>query len=313
MFSQNTIIGKVLFNGVGVPQVEILDKELGVNYFTDSNGNFTIKNKKSTNLVFYKEGYEIIERKITPSAQLQIITIEQLRKLSEVKIVSQRQKISAIRTLKDVEETAIYAGKKTEVVVLNNLTANKAVNNARQIFSQVVGITMNESIDGGLQLSIGGRGLDPNRTANFNTRQNDYDISADVLGYPESYYATPTEAIEEIQIVRGAASLQYGTQFGGMINFKIKKPSTKPLEAITRFTAGSFNTIANFTSLSGTKEKWSYYTFYNYKKGDGFRPNSNFESKNYFVNLNYKLSDKTSLHLDYTHFNYLAKQPWRFD
>ncbi|PTD15251.1 TonB-dependent receptor family protein [Flavobacterium columnare] len=309
MFSQNTIIGKVVSNGIGVSQVEILDKNLNLNYFTDSNGNFTLKKGSPTNLVFYKEGYEIIEKKIIPSAQLQIIEIEQLKKLSEVKIVSQRQKISAIRTLKDVEETAIYAGKKTEVIVVNNLTANKAINNARQIFSQVVGITMNESIDGGLQLSIGGRGLDPNRTANFNTRQNDYDISADVLGYPESYYATPTEAIEEIQVIRGAASLQYGTQFGGMINFKIKKPSTKPLEAVSRFTAGSFNTFANFTSLSGTKDKWSYYTFYNYKKGDGFRPNSNFESKNYFGNLNYKLSDKTSLHLDYTHFNYLAKQP----
>jgi hypothetical protein len=64
-----------------------------------------------------------------------------------------------------------------------------------------------------LQLSIGGRGLDP-RTSNFNTRQNGYDISADVLGYPESYYATPTEALEEIQVIHGAASLQYGTQFG---------------------------------------------------------------------------------------------------
>jgi Fe(3+) dicitrate transport protein len=90
------------------------------------------------------------------------------------------------------------------------LTANKATNNARQIFAQVVGLTINESSDGGLQLSIGGRGLDPNRTSNFNTRQTVYDISADVLGYPESYYATPTEALEEIQVIRGA-SLQYGT------------------------------------------------------------------------------------------------------
>jgi Fe(3+) dicitrate transport protein len=55
------------------------------------------------------------------------------------------------------------------------LTANKATNNARQIFAQVVGLTINESSDGGLQLSIGGRGLDPNRTSNFNTRQNGYD------------------------------------------------------------------------------------------------------------------------------------------
>jgi Fe(3+) dicitrate transport protein len=48
--------------------------------------------------------------------------------------------------------------------------------------------------------------------------------------------------------------------------------------------------------------------FYNYKQGNGFRPNSDFESKNYFANLNYQLNDKTSLHFDYTYFNYLAQQ-----
>jgi outer membrane receptor for Fe3+-dicitrate len=41
---------------------------------------------------------------------------------------------------------------------------------------------------------------------------------------------------------------------------------------------------------------------------NGFRPNSDFESKNYFANLNYQLNDKTSLHFDYTYFNYLAQQ-----
>jgi Fe(3+) dicitrate transport protein len=35
----------------------------------------------------------------------------------------------------------------------------------------------------------------------------------------------PTEALEEIQVIRGAASLQYGTQFGGLVNFKIKSPT----------------------------------------------------------------------------------------
>jgi Fe(3+) dicitrate transport protein len=49
----------------------------------------------------------------------------------------------------------------------------------------------------------------------------------DVLSYPESYYATLTEALAEIQVVRGAASLQYGTQFGSII--KLKSPtSTNP-------------------------------------------------------------------------------------
>ena len=149
----------------------------------------------------------------------------------------------------------------------------------------MIGLNIFQNDDAGLQLNIGGRGLDPNRTSNFNTRQNGYDISADVLGYPESYYTPPSESLEEIQIVRGAASLQYGTQFGGLVNFitKSPKPNTE-LEVVSRNTLGSFGLYTNFTSVSGTKNKLSYYGYVNFKKGDGFRPNSEFNSKNAFKN-----------------------------
>ncbi len=310
-FSQNIIYGTVSSaNGTKLSTVEIYNETTGSKYFSDKNGNFSIQVEKSGNydFTFYKENYSILEITISTTETNKNIVLEKINNLSEVIINKQKDKIFALNKLKDIEETAIYAGKKTEVISLNKLTANKATNNARQIFAQIVGLTINESSDGGLQLSIGGRGLDPNRTSNFNTRQNDYDISADVLGYPESYYATPTEALEEIQIVRGAASLQYGTQFGGLINFKLKKPTSKPFEITTRNTIGSFSLFTNFTSLSGTNGKFSYYSFYNYKQGDGFRPNSKFESKNYFANLNYQFTSKTSLHFDYTHYDYLAQQ-----
>ncbi len=310
-FSQNIISGTITSNsGAKLSLVEIYNKTAGTKSFSDKNGvfSFEVSQSGSYDFTFYKENYSVLEIEISTSEINKKILLERITNLSEVVINNQREKVFALNKLKDIEETAIYSGKKTEVISLNKITANKATNNARQIFAQVVGLTINESSDGGLQLSIGGRGLDPNRTSNFNTRQNDYDISADVLGYPESYYATPTEGLEEIQVVRGAASLQYGTQFGGLINFKIKKPTSKPFEIITRNTLGSFNLFTNFTSVSGTNGKFSYYSFYNYKQGDGFRPNSKFESKNYFANLNYQFTDKTSLHFDYTHYDYLAQQ-----
>lgn len=310
-FAQNKISGVITdANGKKLDRVEIFNKSTNTKTFTDKNGEFEINEKKSASFdfVFYKEGYAIVEQNSITTGSTITIVLNKITNLTEVIIRKQNQKLKAIRKLKDIEGTAIYAGKKTEVVAIDNLTANKATNNARQIFAQVVGLTINESSDGGLQLSIGGRGLDPNRTSNFNTRQNGYDISADVLGYPESYYAPPTEALEEIQVIRGAASLQYGTQFGGLVNFKLRTPSKKPIELITRNTVGSYGLFTNFTSLSGTTDKFSYYTFYNYKQGNGFRPNSDFESKNYFANLNYNFNDKTSIHFDYTYFNYLAQQ-----
>ncbi len=312
-----TLYGQVKVTAIVVQEgnkplsgVEVFNVDLSTKSFSDAKGQFVLelKDGSANSLVLYKDGFLLLETSINSSDNNKIFTLEKMITLSEVVIQNERAKLSNINKLRDVEETAIYAGKKTEVIAVAKLTANKSINNTRQIFAQVVGITINEGSEGGLQLSIGGRGLNPNRTSNFNTRQNGYDISADVLGYPESYYATPTEALEEIQIVRGAASLQYGTQFGGLVNFKIKSPSKKEIEFSTRNTLGSNNLFTNFTSLSGTKGKFSYYTFYNYKKGDGFRPNSKFDSKNFFANINYQFTDKTSLHFDYTHFDYLAQQ-----
>lgn len=312
--SQVSISGVVKDNnGIALAEVEVYN--LTTNTFTKTKEDGTFSLDKcfvgENKLTFYGFGFRVKE--IVQNVQENIsitITLEELSNtLSEVVLIQEKEKVFALNRLKDIDETAIYAGKKTEVISIENLTANKATNNARQIYAQVAGLTINENSDGGLQLSIGGRGLNPNRTSNFNTRQNGYDISADVLGYPESYYATPTEALEEIQIVRGAASLQYGTQFGGLINFKIKNPSTKPFEIVTRNTVGSYNLFTNFTSLSGTNGKFSHYSFYNYKKGDGFRPNSEFDAKTFFTNLNYQFTENTSVHFDYTHFGYLAKQP----
>ncbi len=212
--------------------------------------------------------------------------------------------------LRGVESMGIYEGKKSEVITPEQLVANLSTNNARQVYSRVAGLNIWENEGGGLQLSIGGRGLDPNRTSNFNVRQNGHDISADALGYPESYYTPPIEGVGRIQIVRGAASLQYGTQFGGLINFVMRKPvQNKKLEVVARQSIGSFGFYNAFTSASGSMGKLSYYTFYQYKKADGWRANSHFNSSTLYADLDYKLSEKTSLGLDVTHMDYLAKQP----
>lgn len=229
--------------------------------------------------------------------------------LDEV-VIKEKQSEFGFTRMRGVEGMGIYEGKKSEVILPEKLTVNMATNNARQVFAKVAGLNIYENEGAGLQLSIGGRGLDPNRTANFNVRQNGYDISADALGYPESYYTPPVEALGRIQIVRGAASLQYGTQFGGLLNFVIKKaPENKKTELTARQSLGSFGFYNAFTSLGGTAGKLSYYTFLQYKKGNGWRPNSQFDNVNAFVDIDYKISEKTKIGIDFTHMDYLAQQP----
>lgn len=230
--------------------------------------------------------------------------------LKDVTVKAQKDNHFGITRLKAVEGTTINAGKKSEVIVMEDLTANKATNNARQIYSKVAGLNIWESDGAGLQLGVGGRGLNPNRVTNFNTRQNGYDISADALGYPESYYTPPAELVDRIEILRGASSLQYGTQFGGLINFKLKDgPTDKPFEFTSRESTGSWGFFNTTNSVGGTVDKVQYYAFFQHKQGDGWRPNSNFKANTGYASLTYKATDKFSLTFQYTHMDYLAHQP----
>jgi Fe(3+) dicitrate transport protein len=311
-FSQYKISGVVVSDdNRPINKVQIYDETGGLLAQTGILGKFKFSTEKeAVQLIIYVEEYQLknvfIELKDFVNLKVTLETFTQ--NLSEIQIKARTAKVFELKRLKDVEGTSIFAGKKTEVVLVNQSAANLASNNARQIFNQIAGLNIFQNDDAGLQLNIGGRGLNPNRTANFNTRQNGYDISADVLGYPESYYTPASEGLDEIQIVRGAASLQYGTQFGGLINFITKKPSTKPLEIVTRNTVGSFGLYTNFTSFSGTNGKFSYYSYVNYKKGKGFRPNSNFDSQNLFAHLEYKPNEKDVLSLEVTYLDYLAQQ-----
>jgi Fe(3+) dicitrate transport protein len=193
---------------------------------------------------------------------------------------------------------------------MNDIVVNKASNNSRQIYSKIAGLNIWENDGAGIQLGIGGRGLNPNRVSNFNTRQNGYDMSADALGYPESYYSPPAEGVDRIEIVRGAASLQYGTQFGGLINFKLKSgPDDKPFEFTSGETVGSWKFFNTFNSIGGTVKKVNYYAFYQNKSGDGWRPNSEFNISNAYGAVKYTLNQKLSLTFQYTYMDYLAHQP----
>jgi Fe(3+) dicitrate transport protein len=281
---------------------------------TSSEGYFEFKEVPNGRYRLYvtHPDFKAYQQTLTGSGQPILLVIRMLPRNETLQEVTIREKQADFdfTRMRGVENMGIYEGKKTEVILPEKLTANLATNNARQIFARVAGLNIWENDGAGLQLSIGGRGLDPNRTSNFNVRQNGYDISADALGYPESYYTPPIEAVGRIQIVRGAASLQYGTQFGGLLNFVMKKPvADRKLELVVRQSGGSFGFYNAFSSASGTVGKLSYYTFAQYKRGDGWRPNSHFENATFFSDVDYKLSEKTTLGIDLTHMRYLAQQP----
>jgi len=200
------------------------------------------------------------------------------------------------------ETLVIYTGKKTEVIIVDSLDANKAINNTRQILGRIPGLNIVETESSGFTANgIGTRGLNPTQSIEMNTRQNGYNISADVYGYNEAYYIPPMEGVRRIEMVRGAASLQFGAQFGGLVNYVTEDaPKDKAFQFVTSQTGGSYGMFNTFNSIGGNYKKLKYYGFLQYRNMDGYRPNSQQWQLSGFGKVEYEVSEKMNIGLEYS-------------
>ena len=230
--------------------------------------------------------------------------------LDEV-IVKGYKTLNGIGHFLDEKDAIIYAGKKTEVIVIDSLDANKAINNTRQILGRIPGLNIVETESSGFTANgIATRGLNPVQSIEMNTRQNGYNVSADTYGYNEAYYLPSMEVVKRIEMVRGAASLQFGSQFGGMVNYVIAEaPINKPFEFKTSQTIGSFGMFNTFNSVGGNYKKLSYYGYIQYRYIDGYRPNSQQSQFSGFGKLQYNASTKLNYGVEYSILRNKLKMP----
>lgn len=237
-------------------------------------------------------------------------TRQHAKYLSEITLVGRNTRAD-IHFLPELVGTQVNAGKKNSLIVMDNVQGNVVTNTMRQVVAKVPGIQIWESDPSGIQIGIGARGLSPNRSWEFNVRQNGYDISSDPFGYPEAYYTPQLISVQRLEVVRGAGSLQYGPQFGGLVNFILKdgRGINKPFQFETQQTTGSFGLFNSYNAIGGETKKANYYAFFDKRVGNGSRPNSGFDVNTGYASFNWKATGKLKLGAEYTHFSYTAQQP----
>ena len=220
-------------------------------------------------------------------------------------IISSSIRLNHTPYLKAVDGMNIYAGKKTNSILIDPAKANLASNVSRMIFAQLPGVTIWDMSGSGTQINIGSRGSDPHRSIEMNMRQNGYNINSDVFGYPEAHYTPPMQGVQKIELVRGSAALQFGPQFGGMMNYVMKEgDSTKAFGLESEQTVGSFNFFNSFNAIGGKKGNWSYYAYYNNRHGDGWRKDAAFIYHAYYANIRYDFSPKANLAFQFSRMDY---------
>ncbi len=307
-FGQGNIEGTVKdSSGKAVEFVSITVQEKNITSLTDSKGYYIIKNVPAGNytLVSNLVGYSMTSKPVTVKDNSTVkLDFESLNKVYELYGVTVNGvvAITGIGHLSETHDNVIYAGKKTEVMTLDSLNANAAQDNPREVLGRVPGSNYSETEGEGFPSNgIGFRGLNPTQSIETNTRQNGYNITGDIYGYPESYYLPPLEAVERVEVTLGASALEFGPQFGGTINYIIKQaPTDKPFEFTTEETTGSYGLMNLFNSVGGTYKKWSYYAFVEGNHTNGWRPNSDYEQLTGFGRVQYKASDKLKIGLEYS-------------
>jgi len=219
-------------------------------------------------------------------------------------VVTASRPLHVIGHIAGVQHNVVLTGKKTEVIAMDSLRANVAQDVERQILGRIPGAHFSETEGAGFPSNgVAFRGLDPTQSVEMNVRQNGVNIAADLFGYPETYYTPPSEALEQIDVVRGAASLAFGPQFGGVIDYVVRdgQRNTAPRFS-SSLTGGSFGLLNSFNSLAGGTDKLTYYAFVHGRRQDGWRPNSDFRQVAVFGRVTYRPTSRLTLGAEYTVF-----------
>jgi Fe(3+) dicitrate transport protein len=229
--------------------------------------------------------------------------------LNEV-IVTGQGDHGTIERLPETRKTFIWSGKKNEVINLQNMDANVSEKTGRQIFAKVPGVFVYDMDGTGNQTNIATRGLDPHRGWEFNLRRNGAIVNSDLYAYPASHYSMPMEAVSKIELVRGTGSLQYGAQFGGMLNYVSKQPDTTKAITFESINAiGSFGHLSTYNAISGTIGKFQYHVYYSMRKSEGYRDNSRSDYDGQSVMLVYNPADNLKITGELSRSNYVYQIP----
>lgn len=272
--------------------------------YTDENGNFTIKNIPQGDYIIIASvvGLDATKQNVTvKSTETTTISFditEKVHVLKEVSITSTGIKSE----IKDIPGTVSIIDAKQ--------IHESGAQNIGQIINRVPGTNYLDEDGRGLKPNIGLRGLDPLRNRNLLVLiDGKFPIGMTYYGDPASYYMTPIQSIDRIEVIKGASPVLYGGySVGGVVNMITKKGKYIP-ETKADVSYGSFSSFNAQVSTGGNNGKVNYLVSGLYRQGDGFRDRSNFNIKDVTLNLGTQLDSTSEISLYLNGFSEDSETP----
>ena len=124
---------------------------------------------------------------------------------------------------------------------------------------------------------------------------------------PDSYVASD---VERVEVIRGPASILYGSNaMGGVINIITKKQTQKGIHGNIRTSFGSYNTQKYMGSVGFRKDKFSAFVSANHDQTNGHRENSDFKINNGYAKLSYDINEHFYVSTDFSIATFEASDP----
>ncbi len=130
-----------------------------------------------------------------------------------------------------------------------------------------------------------------------------------IMGHPlpDSYVASD---VERVEVIRGPASILYGSNaMGGVINIITKKQTKEGIHGLARASYGSYNTQKYMGSAGLKKDRFSTFISVNHDQTDGHRVHSDFKINNGYIKLAYDLNSHFYISTDFSLAGYKAADP----
>ncbi len=216
-----TIQGRIIDANTkeGIPSVNVIYNNTAVN--SDIDGNYKFQVDPGTyNLSYRFLGYDSLTKSVTLVADeiktLNVSLVEMSKLLGQVVVTGSKydQKIEEVTMSIDI--------------IRPNLTQDKAATNIQTAINQSPGVQI---VDGEPQIR-GGSGYNFGAGSRVMILVDDIPVLSGDAGRP-SWSFLPMENLEQIEVLKGAASVLYGSSaLSGVINIRTAYPTDKPLTKI---------------------------------------------------------------------------------
>ena len=164
-------------------------------------------------------------------------------------------------------------------------------------------------VAGGAAGQINLRGLGGNPTTQVLILIDGHPQFMGMMGHhlPDAYV---TSDVERVEVIRGPASILYGSNaFGGVINIITRKQKKDGLTAGSRVIYGSYNTQKYMGNVGFRKKGFSVFTSINHDRTNGHRDSSDFKITNGYIKTGYEINQHLKIFADFNSAGYKTADP----